>query len=232
MTAPRRRLLALVVLIVSVGLANSPADARPPRQHFEFRVTTVPDGRRVGTFRYERHLTTPTLDAPAGWLDGDRVAYRCAYAFLEYRGHLVGRATFTRIDPPDGDPYVRLNDAYMREGVRNYDGTLTRNTSSSSSCPAPSRSYDRLAGDPGPRPAVRFQHGPHTIDVRDFGDSSDVGRVGAGHDFGIVLVTADRVEIVAYQDGVPALAIYYERLLGDSIIPGTMHPVTLEMTEG
>ncbi|HUG87960.1 MAG TPA: hypothetical protein VMP42_04260, partial [Actinomycetota bacterium] len=68
------------------------------------------DPRLVAEFNYVRELDTPTLDAPAGWIDGDRRGYHCAYAFLTYRGWIVGRATYAYIDPPgDGNTPV-VND--------------------------------------------------------------------------------------------------------------------------
>jgi len=241
MASSRKLHLTLVALVVVLGGLSSPAAAsHTDRKLFEFRVTTFPDGRKIGTFRYERHLSTPTLDAPAGWLDGDRAGYRCGYGFLEYRGHLVGRVTVTRIDPPGEKSYVKVSDAFMEEGVRNHDGTINTYTvpagggepqpAPGRSCPDLTQSYDPLVGDPGPRPVVRYQHGPHTIEVRNFADPLDVTKVGSGHKFKIVRATADSVEVIAYQDRVPALAIYYNLLVGDAEIPGTMHPVTLHTT--
>jgi hypothetical protein len=227
MSQLRSVLVAFITFLQAGGLVL-PADAgHTRRDHFEFRISTTPDRRKVGSLVYPRHLATPTLDAPAGWLDGDRIAYRCGYAFLEYRGVIVGRVIVTRIDPSNARPYVRVNDAYMVEGVRHVDGTVDPTPNQhNEECPRPTVKYQRLVGDADPVPIVTFQHGPHTIEVRDFGDPSDVKKVGQGHQFKTVEVTPDRIAVVAYQDRTPALAIYYDRMYSE-VVPGTMHPVTL-----
>ncbi|MGH2653265.1 MAG: hypothetical protein ACRDHV_02805 [Actinomycetota bacterium] len=236
-------MIALSVMFMGLGFA---AADHTNEDFFDFVVSAninddpapkLQDPRAVGTFRYERHLTTPTLDAPAGWVDGDRNGYSCGYAFLAYRGFIVGRVTFSRIDPPDTTPYTVVSDTFMGEGVRNYDGTLNRydvpagggepRPAPGMSCPFPlAKSYDPLVGDPGPTPVVTYQHGPHTIEVRDFADEADVKNVGSGHTFKVVSESDTRMEIIAYQDGTPALAIYYD-LMTTAIIPGTEHPVAM-----
>jgi hypothetical protein len=236
-------MIALSLMFMGLGLAT--AD-HTNEDFFDFIITAnvnddpapkLQDPRAVGTFSYDRHLTTPTLDAPAGWVDGDRNGYSCGYAFLAYRGFIVGRATYSRIDPPDTTPYTVVLDKFMSEGVRNYDGTLNTydvpagggeaRPAPGMSCPSPlEKSYAPLIGDAGPRPAVTFQHGPHTIEIRDFADPTDINNVGPGHEFKIVSESDTRIEVIAYQDGTPVLAIYYD-LMTTAIIPGTEHPVTL-----
>jgi hypothetical protein len=223
----------LVAAVALMALLVTPASASDSEQ-FSFTVTTERNGvvREVGTFGYARTLVTPTLDAPAGWTDGDRIAYRCGFAFLVYRGQLVGRVTFTRIDPADADPYAKINDRYLHERSLDWDGSsYTGPDDRSSFCPDPEEAYLPLEGDPGPPPVVTFQHGPHTIDVRDFSDPADASEVGPGHQFKIVKVTPDRVAVVAYEDGIPAVAVYYDRLSSE-VVPGTMHPVTLLTSSG
>lgn len=70
----------------------------------------------------------------AWWVAGDREGYRCGYAFM-YDQHpnpfgmfseprpaeFIARATIVR---PDGTGYGKLNDRYMDEGVRYYDGSI------------------------------------------------------------------------------------------------------------
>jgi hypothetical protein len=241
-------MIALSLMFMGLGLAT--AD-HTNEDFFDFIITAninddpapkLQDPRAVGTFSYDRHLTTPTLDAPAGWVDGDRNGYSCGYAFLAYRGFIVGRVTLSRIDPPDTTPYTVVLDKFMVEGVRNYDGTLNTydvpagggepRPAPGMSCPFPlEKSYDPLVGDPGPTPLVTFQHGPHTIEIRDFADGADVQNVGPGHTFKVVSESDTRIEIVAYQDGTPVLAIYYD-LMTTAVIPGTEDPVTLFSGEG
>jgi hypothetical protein len=234
---------ALSLMLMGFGLASA---GHTNVDFFDFVISSnvnddpapdLQDPRAVGTFRYERHLTTPTLDAPAGWVDGDRKGYSCGYAFLAYRNFIVGRVTFSRIDPPDSTPYTVVLDEFMSEGVRNYDGTLnTYDTPAGGgeprpapgmSCPFPlEKSYEPLIGDPGPSPVVTFHHGPHTIEMRDFADRADVKGIGPGHTFEVVAESDTRIEIIAYQDGTPVLAIYYD-LMTTAIIPGTEHPVAM-----
>ena len=236
-------MIALSLMFMGLGLAT--AD-HTNEDFFDFIITAninddpapkLQDPRAVGTFRYERHLATPTLDAPAGWVDGDRKGYSCGYAFLAYRGFVVGRVTYSRIDPPDTTPYTVVLDKFMVEGERNYDGTLNtydvpagggeRQPAPGRSCPFPlDKSYDALIGDPGPRPIVTFQHGPHTIEIRDFTDPAELVGVGPGHVFKIVAESNSRIEVIGYQDGTPVVAIYYD-LMTTAVIPGTEHSVTL-----
>jgi hypothetical protein len=222
-----RRLLVPLIGVAIAGLALPAGAGHSGRDHFEYRIFNVRHKPKLGTFVYQRHLATPTLDAPAGWLDGDRIAYRCGYAFLEYRGVIVGRVTVTRIDPKRAQPYVKVNDAYMVEGVRHFDGTVDPTPNQhDEECPRPSEDYQRLVGDPGPVPVVTFQHGPHSIEVRDFGDPADLKKVGRGHLFQTVEVTPDRITVVAYRKRVPALVIYYDLMYTD-VVPDTMHAVAL-----
>jgi hypothetical protein len=234
---------ALSLMFMEVGLA---AADHTSEDFMDFIITAnvgddpapkLQDPRAVGTFRYQRHLATPTLDAAAGWVDGDRKGYQCAYTFLAYRGFIVGRATYSYLDPPGDGNEPRILDRFMDEGARNYDGTLNTydvpagggeaQPAPGRSCPFPlEKAYDPLTGDPGPKPVVTFQHGPHTIEVRDHADAADIDNVGPGHKFSIVSESNERIEVIAFQDGSPVLAIHYD-LMTTAVIPGTDHPVTM-----
>lgn len=92
-------------------------------------------------FTYSGHLMPyvygelpPGLHDHAWWVPGDRERYVCAYAFMYDRhpnpfggdifhpdGHFIARATIAR---PLGQGYGQVNDRYMKEAVRLYDGTL------------------------------------------------------------------------------------------------------------
>lgn len=95
----------------------------------------------IGGFQYFGHgmpylysEAIPGNHDHAWWVDGDREAYRCAYGFL-YDKHpnpfgmfpvdrpaeFIIRATIVR---PLGQGYARVNDAFMDEGVRYWDGSL------------------------------------------------------------------------------------------------------------
>lgn len=76
----------------------------------------------------------------AWWVAGDREGYAIAYGFMYDKhpapfgmnvirqpgeGKFIARVTFAR--PPDA-AYAKVNDRYMAEGQRFYDGTLTGQT--------------------------------------------------------------------------------------------------------
>jgi hypothetical protein len=207
------------------------------------------DPRLVAEFNYVRELQTPGLDAPAGWTDGDRKAYSCAYGFLVYRGWIVGRVTYSYIDPPGDGNQPRIVDRSMHEGIRHWaTGALDGNPEPeqmepATSCPGPAGTSDQfptLAGMPNEAPpSVTFQHGPHVIEVRDFVGGEgfglggpDVQRLDAGSTFRLGLVTEARAEIIAYQAGVPVLQILYELMAPGWVVPGTNDPVTLHVARG
>jgi hypothetical protein len=94
----------------------------------------------IGEFDYVGHgmpyLYSEAVDGNhdhAWWVEGDREGYVCAYGFL-YDKHpnpfgafssprpaeLIARATIVR---PLGQGYGKVNDTYMKEGVRYYDGS-------------------------------------------------------------------------------------------------------------
>lgn len=154
-----------------------------------------------------------------GWVDGDRVGYRCAYGFLEWEGRLVGRFTFTRLDEA---AYIQVNDKFMLEGIRYYDGTYDgpEDPRQLEDCPAPSQEY--LPSTVDERPTVDFVtsdgrilerrdgykpivHPDLTFDVIDGGPDHDIG-------------------VVAMADGIPGLVVYYDSLVADVIIVSDIAP--------
>jgi len=201
----------------------------------------------VGEFMYKRELDTPTLDAPAEWVGGDRRGYRCAYAFLVYRGFLVGRATYAYIDPPGDGSTPQIIDRYMEENARTYDGVIVEGDPGD---PMPGSCHEQDIGTghhssppssaPYP-PEVTFQHGPHAIEIRDLVKGSGSGLSGPdfqvccsneydpGTDFRLGEVNENRVEVIGYQDGDAVLQILYDVMAPDSIVPGTLHPITLHV---
>lgn len=172
---------------------------------FFFIITA--NGRRVGTFPYD--LTLTEFDPDAGWIEGDRVGYRCAYTFLVDGGEIVARVTFTR--PPKARKYVVLNDKYMHEGERHYDGSWAGvRQVPSEECPSPTEPYRRLRGRPGPRPVINFVDpaDDHLVEVRDYNRL----KKNRHNRFRIHSATPDRVAVIAYRDRWPVMVIYYERL--------------------
>lgn len=209
------------------------------------KAPKLQDPRLVAEFNYVRQLHTPGLDAPAGWTDGDRKAYSCAYGFLIYRGWIVGRVTYSYVDPPGDGNEPRIIDRSMHEGIRHWaTGALDGNPDPeqmepATSCPGaagPSGQFPKLT-EAYERPlSVTFQHGPHTLEVRDFVGGEgfglggpDVQRLEKGTAFRLGIVTDDRVEIIAYQDGVSVLRIVYELMAPGWVVPDTHHPVTLHV---
>lgn len=133
----------------------------------------------------------PGSHSHAWWVEGDREGYRCAYGFMYDQhpnpfgntfnpprdGHLIARAIIVR---PDGTGYGKVNDTYMDEGMRFFDGTLTGNVGGeiqSEDCQALSLSpdFDYDAYVPHGPDDIRvglFRADGEIGDVRDFTDST------------------------------------------------------------
>jgi hypothetical protein len=250
--------LTVVVVGATVATADHTGDGA-----FEFTVAIDEDGDRHAEnpaldLRYERELLgkVATLDAPAGWVDGDRMGYTCGYSFLVYRDTVVGRVTVRKFRDPDdpGNAYIEVQDKHMHEGALNFDGTVpVEGNIAGGGEPTPddgkscalsdgrkgtaAEGYDPLQGT-GDVPVVTFQHGPHAIDVRDFADELDVAVNDPTVVFDLVSATDDEVVIVAYQDEgeLPVASIYYELVpdlaqgvaVGETV-PGTQHHVSLHV---
>jgi hypothetical protein len=205
----RRLGMTLMGLVLAPGLglpsayANHGVDVDNADVFF-FIVTA--DGRRVGSFPYDMTLTQ--FDPDAGWVEGDRVGYRCAYTFLVDDGAIVARVTFTR--PSGAKRYVVLNDSGMHEGERHYNGTWAGvKQVSSEECPRPGEPYGKLRGRHGPRPVITFSDADdgHNLEVRDYNRIKRHRR----HAFKIHSAGPDRVTVVAYQDRRPVMVVYYDR---------------------
>jgi hypothetical protein len=259
-------LAALSLTFAGLGISNVlgqedfifvPADqATGVNDHFQFHVYQAESTNLYyGQFRYERDVTTPTLDAPAGWVDGDRVRYDCGWTFLTYRQWIVGRATYTSIDPAAKDEAPRgalINDKYMGEGIRRYNGTYegpggdeqfdedcTNPPSGDGvSSAGPSNVYPDLSAghDFGSLPVVVFYHGPHDLEIRDFADLDDT-IVPMDGSLRVQIVAQDerRVTVVGY-DQLPSeewrarVEVHFDVMVPGGIVPGTDHPVELRTT--
>jgi len=265
-----RKIVAAVAaaFIVVGGLSFAAAQEEfifvPPDQatgvndHFQFHVYQAESTNLYyGQFRYEREVTTPTLDAPAGWVDGDRVRYDCGWTFLTYRQWIVGRATYTSIDPAAKDEPPRgalINDKYMGEGIRRYDGTYEGpggDEQFDEDCTNPP-SGDGISGagpsnrgvypdlpadhDFGSLPVVVFYHGPHDLEIRDFADLDDT-IVPMDGSLRVQIVAQDerRVTVVGYNQ-LPSgmwrarVEVHFDVMVPGGIVPGTDHPVELRTT--
>jgi hypothetical protein len=197
-----RKVAMVVAMVWALALPSTPAVARPAW----FSIGTSANGTRA---HFSYLLSLPGQGGAAtGWTAGDRVAYRCAYAFLRSGGQLVARVTFTRIE------YTKIDDKYMDEAERYYDGTSYTGTHHQlNDCPGATEPYVDVPGPIGPTPVVTFADASSgaILEVRDY---SAVRQDGSGvpWEFQIVSATPDRVTVVGYQSGEPALAIYYDRL--------------------
>lgn len=176
-----------------------------------------------------------------GWAAGDRCAYRSVYGFLVEGGEVVepfddgrrfdlqgetaviGRFSATRL--PDA-AYIRVNDGFMMEGQRHFDGTfdpLAPGTGEGSQqrgfdeCPDPDEAYDPYTG-PDERPVVVFwTPGGEVAEIRDY-RTTETGEGIIFH-----LVDADgsdgRVGVLAVDSatGLPAVVVYYDALGAGSV---------------
>lgn len=164
-----------------------------------------------------------------GWLAGDRVAYNCAYAFLQHNGTIVGRVTFHRI--AGASSYAQIVDKFMSEGQRFYDGSLTPISGEGNEyrdCPSVSQSYETVV-TPDERPKVVYWSGATNaalgvaIEIRDYltvqpslpnitFDLVDV----ISTPFQITTLTSgvqtvnSRVAVLAREAGVPFAVVYYD----------------------
>jgi hypothetical protein len=208
--------------------------------------------RYYGRFNYFTELDTPGLDAPAGWLGGDRVAYRCGWVHLQYRGWIVGRATYTSVGGPN-EGGASVNDAFMVEGSRHYDGApdwqdepnrdqfddecTNPPSGDGMSAAGPETIYpDRPAGASFEALPVVFYHGPHDIEIRDFNDLDDTTvPVHSSLRLDTVAQTERRVTLVGYEqmgNGTfrARVEIHFDVMVPGGVVPGTAHPVELRTT--
>jgi hypothetical protein len=184
---------------------------------FHFIVTA--NDRKVGSFPYDLSLTE--FDPDAGWIEGDRVGYRCGYTFLVDDGGIVARVTFTT--PRKAKKYVRLNDKFMHEGERFYDGSWAGvRQVPAEECPRPTEPYRKLNGPPGPRPIIQFLSAGdgHAVEVRNY---SKIKR-NRHTKFRISSATPDRVTVIAYRDRWPVMVIYYDKLSEDILLHSNAPP--------
>jgi hypothetical protein len=167
---------------------------------------------------YER-----SLSPGVGWTDGDRIGYTCAFTFLVRDGAYVGQIGFVRLPQAD---YVVVNDAGMREGgesipddeLRGWGGMLRpppppKTVTKAELCPPVLESYETPVGPIGPLPNIQFVEGLRVLETRSYANAAaqQSGR-GTPWVFQIVQASNTRVTVIAYQNRVPEVAIYYESI--------------------
>ncbi len=165
--------------------------------------------------------------ADSRWIEGDRIAYRCAYGFLTRNGEVIGRFTFVR-----ASGYSFINDRYMQEGLRFWDGSSQNGTGNSKSR---AQAYNHNWCDtilsqeyvpdtrPGQLPRVVFWQGGEVVEIRDYRTVS----AASGIKFRVTDVTgpftsddgggrsvqvSNRVTVVAYENDLPVVVVYYDAL--------------------
>lgn len=188
----------IVALLLALIATPAQAEERPDI----FTIIVSIDGR-AWEADYDR-----TLTPEVGWTDGDRVGYRCAYMFLQDRGHIVGRVTFLVVD--GASTYAAINDKFMAEGERFYDGTVNPDPTirQLNDCPHPEESYEPYFG-PDQRPTITYERARGgVLETRDY----SLTAADPGVTFQQVSSSDDRVTIVAYRNGLPGIVVYYDSM--------------------
>jgi hypothetical protein len=258
-TSPMRPFPMFAISVTLVSIMYLAASVPPPAlatgQDYGFDIIVTANQRRVTNAPYLYSLPHPD----ASWVGGDRVGYRCAYMFLEYRGTFVGRVTFTTVNLGSSE-YTVINDQYMDEGAYFYNGTpappATTQTREPGDCRGADQSYTPLpASEVGdltpPLPVIQFVDATTgaLLESRDYTrmrlDEAGSGNDGdahsyPGHTFRIVDAKPNQVIVVGYQDLIPVVVIYYELMRGVSNVAltsnaasnaaSTQTTVTLELS--
>lgn len=202
-----KRLLSLIALVLMLSL---PVSALTAEDSFDILLINTETRTAMWVAPYDR-----TLSPGVGWTDGDRAGYRCAYMFLLRNGRPVGRATFIRID--GAAAYTMVNDDRMQEGARYFDGTLAPADAPKElkQCPQATEAYEPYHG-PDQRPVITFEAklGGAVLETRDYRNTI----AGPGVTFRQVLDTPSRATVVGYQDGLPAVVVYYDRLVSAVVV--------------
>lgn len=162
----------------------------------------------------------------AWWVPGDREGYRCAYGFMYDQhpnpfghpdiireGTFIAKATVVR---PFEAGYGKVNDVYMEEGQRYYDGThaFEGQEISSEDCQQVALDdFDYASYEPHGPDEIRiglFRPDGQPADVRDFTNVL-VGNVGH---FEFVGLEDGRATVVFILKGLVSHVIYYDVLNG------------------
>ena len=179
----------------------------------------------------------------AWWVPGDREGYRCAYGFMYDKhpapfglqvdrqpgeGHFIARFSIVR---PTGQGYGKVNDRYMEEGQRYYDGTIANEGGMEIS-----EDCQLAALEPGFDYDNYVPHGPDDIrvglfradgeiaDVRDF---TDAAVLVPGH-FEFVSLENGRAQIVFILGATNKVShVFYYDTLNDGRIAVEVNGVTI-----
>lgn len=218
------------------GSGSEGGDPVDPGEGYAFIIDNRDTG---GDWWRAPYLFELPYAAGFGWGAGDRIAYGCVYGFLIQDGarenlggnnwDLAGGNIYGRflavLTVPDDGAYLRVNDAYMVEGRRFFDGSpgdgRDQLYSSGFCADRVSQDYKKYTGA-GERPVIKY-HTPsgEVAEVRDY------RTVKAGVGVKFRLVDGDgsdgRVAVVAYKNDLPGVVVYYDALNGGSVsasVPG------------
>lgn len=160
-----------------------------------------------------------------GWTDGERHRYICAYMFLMHNGEVVGRTTFTNV--PDANSYSQINDKFMLEAQRYFDGTVAApgqvelfnrdDPDDPLNCPPPDLAYEEYLG-PDRRPQIAYIHDGTPIEFRTYASLITSPRIK----FQVVSVSPQRVTVVAYVDNLPTIVIYYDSMVPSLVMESSL----------
>lgn len=168
----------------------------------------------------------------AWWTAGDRQGYACGYGFMYERhpsppGHpeiqrpgvFLARATVVR---PFEAGYGKVNDDYMEEGERYYDGTVANEgqeiTSEDCQAVALDPDFDYASYVPTGPDEIRIgilTPGGEIADIRDF--TNVLIDENVGH-FEYIGFEDGRVSVVFILNGLVSHAIYYDEMNGGEIV--------------
>lgn len=227
--------LASVSIDASVQSTLPPTIPHPPinaENGFIFGVTKIdiPNNQFWDWWRAPYLWTTPYVPN-SGWVAGDRVAYGGAYAFMVLDGEIVGRVTFRALS--EAASYMRINDTYMPEGQRYYDGSLCPPGTVQvpfGELPASTQSYETELV-PDERPVIAFFVNHVPIEIRDY-RTTVVETEGVTFDeldpitepfevdcaFTGIHIVNDRRTVLARENGVPTVVVYYDGMGEGSVI--------------
>jgi hypothetical protein len=201
----------LAALVIAVAFMPGAGALETGNTHNKFSIGINNAGSNQGGIQFKRFLDGDATTATAGWVSGDRCSYGGAYAFLENDGVLIGRVTVARIN------YAQIDDKYMSEGVRYYNGTVAPPGSPHelNDCPAPEFSYPTHKGSFPAAPVITL-HGPSET----FDTQSIASPTGAAMPlrWDWVSTTAHTIALVVYQDTlgdnvqIPLVALYFDAL--------------------
>lgn len=235
----RTKTLLALVLILTVALPAGAAEIPPTvdpgpcrdRECFTFFVVArdLDAGTVDPLWNAPYHLDTPYSDN-AGWLAGDRVGYRCVYTLFQVAGDMIGRTTVRAI--PGTEDYLVINDKFMDEGQRLYNGDpFDGQQVPRGECPEVEPGlYDQPGPFPDERPVIPFWLGDKVHEIRDYRTLTP----GAGVTFRLFETITEPFEVcstvsgcttvnqrktvLVYWNDVPVFVIYYDALGEGSLL--------------